>query len=65
MQQLQCWLRVSSWLDVVNTCWCDVCGGHLQRRWRNIVQQLQRRLRVPFRLYIMGTGHSDVSSGYI
>jgi hypothetical protein len=34
------------WLDVIDTCCCNVPSRHLQRCRRNIVQQLQRWLRM-------------------
>jgi hypothetical protein len=60
VQQLQCGVCVRRWLnDAVAGCW-HVSGWSLQCRWRDVVQQLQRRVRVPGRLQQLNTRGAHV-----
>jgi hypothetical protein len=40
MYGLQCGLRVSGWIDVVDTSCSDVSNWDVQFVWRDVVQQL-------------------------
>jgi hypothetical protein len=53
---------VSIWFEFINTSWCDVPHGAIQRLWRDVVQQLQRWLRMPRRLELISPSGSDLCS---
>jgi hypothetical protein len=60
VQQLQRGLRVCRWLnDVVAGCG-HMSGGSLQCGWRDVVQQLQRRVCVSGRLQQLDTSGTHV-----
>jgi hypothetical protein len=49
VRQLQRGLRVSCSVDVIVSCGRAVSSWQVQRFWRGVVQQLQRRIRLPVR----------------
>ena len=53
------------WLDVVDAACSDVSVWDVQRIWRDVVQQLQRRVRVPRRLNVIYTTSRVVWSWHV
>ena len=54
---------MSSRIGIVDACGCDVYRWDVQRVRRDVVQQLQRWLRVSCRLDIVNTSSSHVYRG--
>jgi hypothetical protein len=50
------------WIYFVDTSCCDLCSGHVQRIWSDVVQQLQRRLRVSCWIDVVDAGCCDMRS---
>jgi hypothetical protein len=65
LHQLQRRLRVSTWFNVVDTSYCDVCRRSIQRAWCDVVRQLQRGLCVPGCVDVVNTSDGDVSCWYV
>jgi hypothetical protein len=56
---------VPDWLDVVDAACSDVSVWDVQRIWRDVVQQLQRRVRVPRCLNVIYTTSRVVWSWHV
>jgi hypothetical protein len=52
-------------IHFIDTGCCDVCSRHVQRIWRDVVQQLQRGLRMPDGIHFIDAGCCDVCSRHV